>query len=230
MDGRCLTRVLENKGYSYRTKIKFIKPDHDDSIHDCILGNSDFLEESSVINGLVELTGIESQRIGSLLSGESHISDIPELDYTNVLEQKTRLVIYGCYFYTLQNGVIVFGLDRSHEIMKLIANGSPKDDMKVVYSDKLLSNIYTESRAKRRRNRRFKLSHICSIIMSDSTYKVKLPEELSNLEVIETNTRLTSEPELLSTEEGWLLILLDKDKTLFHRKLARSIKTNSKCS
>ncbi|BAM40994.1 hypothetical protein TOT_030000255 [Theileria orientalis strain Shintoku] len=96
--------------------------------------------------------------------------------------------------------VVVFGLDRSHEIIESISNGAQKDDMKVVYSDKLLSNIYTESRAKRRRNRRFKLSHICSISTSGSTYKVKLPEELSNLEVIETNTRLTSEPELLSTE------------------------------
>ncbi|UVC54256.1 hypothetical protein MACJ_003792 [Theileria orientalis] len=230
MDDRCFTRVFENKGYSYRTEIKFMKPDHDDSIQNCTLGNADFLEESSVIDGLVELTGIERLKIGSLLSGDIHISDIPELDYTNVLEQKTRLVSDGCYFFSLQNGVVVFGLDRSHEIMKFISKGSPEDDMKVVYSDKLLSNIYTESRAKRRRNRRFNLSHICSITMTDTTYKVKLPEELSNLEVIETNTRLTSEPELLSTEEGWLLILLDKDKTLFHRKLSRSIKANTKCS
>ncbi|BAM40993.1 hypothetical protein TOT_030000254 [Theileria orientalis strain Shintoku] len=82
MEGRCFTRVFVNKGCSYRTRIKFVKPDHDDSIQDCTVGKDDFLEEISVIDGFVELTGIDSHKIRSLLSGDTHISDIPELDYT----------------------------------------------------------------------------------------------------------------------------------------------------
>ncbi|XP_955308.1 uncharacterized protein TA18595 [Theileria annulata] len=187
----------------------------------CMLNNEGYLNEKSVIEGFSKLTQITENDSKSLLNGDLHISQIPQLQHTVtpfihfhpyhyyyyyilllnvliliILLLSNKVLIEDYYCYSLQNGIVIFGLNSTHALIKEISG----NNVKITFNELMCKNISTESRAKRRKKEIQTPEEVCEVEVGSKKFIVKLPKSLLNLEVVELNTRLENEPELITTE------------------------------
>ncbi|KAF5153162.1 hypothetical protein TpMuguga_03g02385 [Theileria parva strain Muguga] len=171
-----------------------------------VLGNEDCLDEKFVIKGFSKLAQIKENDSQSLLKNDIHISKIPQLQHNLILSNKYLIEDYY-YYYSLENGIVIFGLNLTHSLIKEISG----NNVKITFNELMCKNIRVESRTKRKKIENQILEEICKLEIGATKFIVKLPEKLLNFEVVELNTRLENEPELVDTEEGWIALLLDKN-------------------
>ncbi|GFE52873.1 component of IIS longevity pathway SMK-1, putative [Babesia ovis] len=195
----------------YISRISFGNESRDDKVQSSI-GNSDFLPESQVATTFARLTGVAENDAYQLLNGTKRIEEIPALSYCIPLKQSQRTTVDNLYYYSLSNGIYIFGLDENHEAVQYIKRGG---SIKAIeYTAEINDRLcYTKGSKKRTRSQVIPSGIACIIHMPEPV-SIMLPEALRSFDIIETNTKLLKEPsKLAKPDDGWIVMLMDKAKS-----------------
>ncbi|EKX73394.1 hypothetical protein BEWA_054500 [Theileria equi strain WA] len=142
---------------------------------DATIGNLEFLDPGVVIAGLAESCGINDEESANLLNGSCKISDLAPLSYS-ILVKESEKVIHGDYYhYKLQNGVVIFGLNETHQVVKSM---ELEFDVEVILNQNVLSAIRTNSRGKRKRTKKGEDTHVCTIKVGNVEHEIHLTEHV----------------------------------------------------